>query len=529
MAVTPTTPALSQLPDPPLPTDAEATFDAKAGASLTAQVQMVAQINVALTWQATSMAATLDYKNAAGASATQAALAASTASLAKDAAQQAVIDTTSAGANQVTLAKDQVSLAVTAKNETAAIAQAAGVAVGLPIQRVPFTALQVDQAGVVAWKPGIPNMALSTLGQAVIRGTSGNPVWGNPGQVGDLLITAQTITATQEYLPADSVFLKASYPELAAALGLVPRGYTANSRTVTVPNLNNAAYGNGIYVCIGSNGFVSSPDGVTWTNRAFGTGNSWFSVIFAAGIFVAFMNNSAQFATSPDGINWTLRAGVAALNWAVYANGQFVAVGYGTAAATSPDGINWTLRAIPATSGSWVSIAFGAGLYVAGWSNGSSGGIATSPDGITWTTRSLPGNGGVTSMAYGNGRFVAIQNNSSQISVSEDGINWVLLAAIGNVGGSYVAFGGGVFLLVQSDSNVGWMSYDGVTWNRVTFGAVGSWRTPSFGLDKFVVPGMDTKLMNVAPYSYDPLTQFATPKVTVPMNMRAYIKAKVAA
>lgn len=76
MAVTPTTPPLSTLPAPPLPTDAEADFDAKAGASLTAQVQMVAQINVALTWQATSMAATLDYKNAAAQSATDAAAAA---------------------------------------------------------------------------------------------------------------------------------------------------------------------------------------------------------------------------------------------------------------------------------------------------------------------------------------------------------------------------------------------------------------------------------------------------------------------
>lgn len=76
MAVTPTTPPLSTLPAPPLPTDAEADFDAKAGASLTAQVQMVAQINVALTWQATSMAATLDYKNSAAQSATDAAAAA---------------------------------------------------------------------------------------------------------------------------------------------------------------------------------------------------------------------------------------------------------------------------------------------------------------------------------------------------------------------------------------------------------------------------------------------------------------------
>lgn len=69
-------PQVSLLPDPPLPTDAEADFDAKAGASLTAQVLMVAQINVALTWQAGSMAATLDYATAAAQSAQYAAEAA---------------------------------------------------------------------------------------------------------------------------------------------------------------------------------------------------------------------------------------------------------------------------------------------------------------------------------------------------------------------------------------------------------------------------------------------------------------------
>lgn len=41
-------PQVALLPDPPLPTDAEDIFDAKAGASLTAQQAMVPQINTAL-------------------------------------------------------------------------------------------------------------------------------------------------------------------------------------------------------------------------------------------------------------------------------------------------------------------------------------------------------------------------------------------------------------------------------------------------------------------------------------------------
>lgn len=41
-------PQVDLLPDPPLPTDAEDVFDAKAGVSLTAQQAMVPQINTAL-------------------------------------------------------------------------------------------------------------------------------------------------------------------------------------------------------------------------------------------------------------------------------------------------------------------------------------------------------------------------------------------------------------------------------------------------------------------------------------------------
>lgn len=43
-------PQVNLLPDPPLPTDAEDVFDAKAGASLTAQQAIVPQINAALTF-----------------------------------------------------------------------------------------------------------------------------------------------------------------------------------------------------------------------------------------------------------------------------------------------------------------------------------------------------------------------------------------------------------------------------------------------------------------------------------------------
>ena len=112
MAVSPTPPSISILPPAPLPTDAEAVFDAKAGASLTAQAAMVPEVNAALAWQAGSMAETKGYKDAAAISA-------------QTATEQAAIASGAGGA-----AAAQVALAATQANNAAASATAAEAASG---------------------------------------------------------------------------------------------------------------------------------------------------------------------------------------------------------------------------------------------------------------------------------------------------------------------------------------------------------------------------------------------------------------
>jgi len=119
MAVSPTPPSISILPPAPLPTDAEAVFDAKAGASLTAQAAMVQDVNAALAWQAGSMAETKGYKDAAATSA-------------QTATEQAAIASGAGGAAaaQVALAAEQVTLAATQAINAAASATAAESAQG---------------------------------------------------------------------------------------------------------------------------------------------------------------------------------------------------------------------------------------------------------------------------------------------------------------------------------------------------------------------------------------------------------------
>lgn len=160
MAVSPTPPSISILPPVPLPTDAEAVFDAKAGASLTAQAAMVPEVNAALAWQAGSMAETKGYKEAAATSA-------GNASNSATAAANSATAATTNGAVQVNLAKDQVALAVTEKNAAAkhalssqAYAQASGASAGIP-PPVANRFLGTDGAGAVGWVsiPEVPAVA----------------------------------------------------------------------------------------------------------------------------------------------------------------------------------------------------------------------------------------------------------------------------------------------------------------------------------------------------------------------------------
>jgi hypothetical protein len=72
-------PSITLLPDPPLPTDPEAVFDAKAGASLTAQQAMVPQINTSLTWIGAQVTAIGGYANSSATNAQTASSAAASA------------------------------------------------------------------------------------------------------------------------------------------------------------------------------------------------------------------------------------------------------------------------------------------------------------------------------------------------------------------------------------------------------------------------------------------------------------------
>jgi hypothetical protein len=223
-----------------------------------------------------------------------------------------------------------------------------------------------------------------------------------------------------------------------------PDGITWTSQT-TISDCdsewNSITYANGLFVAVGFASVMTSPDGITWTSRTSAAIIFWTSVTYGQnanipnGLFVAVAasndsNNLNRVMTSPDGITWTLRTSASNNSWnsVTYGQGLFVAVarsGTGNKVMTSPDGITWTSRT-SASDNNWASVTYGQnvnipnGLFVAVANSGTENRVMTSPDGITWRSEQSASDNYWTSVTYGqganipNGLFVAVSANGFQ-------------------------------------------------------------------------------------------------------------------
>lgn len=116
-------------------------------------------------------------------------------------------------------------------------------------------------------------------------------------------------------------------------IGQTNAGYSSDGSSwsfatgISSNNLNDVAYGNGLYVGVGSGGsVVYSSNGSSWTEISTGT-QDWNGVAFTDPYFVA-VGLAGKTAYSSDGINWTeLDTGVH--NWydVVFGETRYIAVG----------------------------------------------------------------------------------------------------------------------------------------------------------------------------------------------------------
>lgn len=236
---------------------------------------------------------------------------------------------------------------------------------------------------------------------------------------------------------------------------------------------------------------------ITWSAQTAAENNSWQSVVYGEGIFVAVSSNGTnRVMTSPDGSTWTARSapdGTTDSTWksVTYGNGTFVAVANGgtTKVMTSPDGETWTAQTA-AEDNSWQSVAYGGGVFVAVSSDGTNRAM-TSPDGVTWTPHLVTATAW-KAITYGDGKFVAINDRESVIT-SADGADWASASTKSRASWNSVTHGNGLFVAVAGNQFIN-TSPDGATWtNRsIPSGWNGALSGVGYGSDTFVAVSSHT-------------------------------------
>ncbi len=279
----------------------------------------------------------------------------------------------------------------------------------------------------------------------------------------------------------------------------------------------------GLFVAVGTNFAISSPDGITWTSRTPASTATWNNVVWDStnAVFVAVNGSttSLQVATSANGTSWAtnstdtavsgwryvaagagITVGVLAgssvpanilrsanattwtvrsanfdltYNGIVYGAGLYVAVastGIGNRVVTTPDGYTWTQRS-SAADNAWKSITYSPslGLFVAVSDTGTGNRVMTSPDGITWTIRVSAADNAWQSVVWGEaaGLFVAVANTGSgnRVMTSPDGITWTIRVSAADNGWTKVVYGNGIFVAIAPTGTYMLMtSPDGITW-----------------------------------------------------------------
>lgn len=267
------------------------------------------------------------------------------------------------------------------------------------------------------------------------------------------------------------------------------------------------AYGNGRFVAmdnnsVGTASYVSTDGGVTWLQGTMPSAKNWVSVAFGKGMFVAISaGNPTSFATSTDGLSWSAIGAPLNQSWTTIAFGNniFVATAIGNTYATcvTPGSTGWTTRTF-GNAGNYVNLVYVGTAFVLMWNNtaGTAMTIISSTDGINWGVSGGTTGGaafGCLAMAYGNGICVSLNSTGSLCTVTTVGSLSSSVQHSLPVSGTWksIAFGGGKFIALDSNSSAYISSTDGVTWQQGVLPTTGNWSQLAYGAGNFIalIPG----------------------------------------
>lgn len=172
---------------------------------------------------------------------------------------------------------------------------------------------------------------------------------------------------------------------------------------------------------------------------------------------------------------------------------------------------NWTGRSSLPASKYWESVTFGNGRFVAVAEDTDI--AAYSDDGINWNQTTLPNSAVWTSVTYGNGKFVAVALSSDIAAYSDDGINWTQTTLPTSARWRSVTYGNGRFVAVVHGSSIAAYSDNGINWTQTTMPASSMWFSVTYGNGRFVAV---TYQYSIAAYSDDGInwTQTSLPGST---------------
>ena len=255
--------------------------------------------------------------------------------------------------------------------------------------------------------------------------------------------------------------------------GVFTDGYVSSADGVTWTNLttsgftggNSGAYGNGTHVVVGGLGSVlTSADGLHWTNQLRTVTSGTLSAIAYGNS--AYIGIGSAIIRSIDGLNYTNLGTNNNSSDIIFAAGEFTVVGSSGFVMQSPDGLTWAQRNSGVVD-NLRRVTVGNNLLVAVGDNGK---IQTSPTGKVWTGQWSGTDEPLYGVGYGNGTFVAVGYLGS-ILTSPDAVSWTAqysgqlttLRAVTWGAAGFVAVGDSGVLLTSPDGTNWTQQYSGVS------------------------------------------------------------------
>ena len=227
-----------------------------------------------------------------------------------------------------------------------------------------------------------------------------------------------------------------------------------------------------------------SNNGLDWGESNPGTSIPCLYLTFGGDVFAGVGDDAVTFYyDEEDGWTQGYHQSFQDLYHIAYGADRFVAVGSGI---TYSNNIAGGWRTTSGSTGAASVVAFGGGKFVAINSSGST--VYTSEDGMSWT--SAPASGapsGMKDMTFDDGKFVAVGGGRAAVS-SDGGTSWTVSPLNENDKFRAVKYGNGEFMALGEYGSV-YTSANGSSWTKQTAGRLMSYKQIVYGGSVYVAVG----------------------------------------